>query len=219
MSFPYGEEQAALSPGLQFLSRMTVPNFISLLCRLRWMNRPSCNEARAPPRAGSSVSGVTVQVAGTVSGPEPALWEPLSRTGRPLLSGSLPPTPPLSLRQHTSDRLPQPACRHPEAPSSSSPLSPNRTPSANPPLRRQTDPQVEPEENQKVRLGEREKQEEPHRRSLSSLPRVCGPAAGQDSKGRPGRGNGDRMMWIWYLLLGSGSGSRTVGEFLKAHGN
>ncbi|KAK1887958.1 Low-density lipoprotein receptor class A domain containing protein 3, partial [Dissostichus eleginoides] len=36
-----------------------------------------------------------------------------------------------------------------------------------------------------------------------------GPAAGQDNKGRPG-GNGDRMMWIWYLLLGSGSGSRTV---------
>ena len=25
------------------------------------------------------------------------------------------------------------------------------------------------------------------------------------------------MMWIWYLLLGSGSGSRTVGKFLKKH--
>lgn len=26
------------------------------------------------------------------------------------------------------------------------------------------------------------------------------------------------MMWIWYLLLGSGSGSRTVGECLKQAG-
>lgn len=25
-------------------------------------------------------------------------------------------------------------------------------------------------------------------------------------------------MWIWYLLLGSGSGSRTVGEYLKQAG-
>lgn len=24
------------------------------------------------------------------------------------------------------------------------------------------------------------------------------------------------MMWIWYLLLGSGSGSRSVGKFFKA---
>lgn len=26
------------------------------------------------------------------------------------------------------------------------------------------------------------------------------------------------MMWIWYLLLGSGSGSQTVGEYLKQAG-
>lgn len=26
------------------------------------------------------------------------------------------------------------------------------------------------------------------------------------------------MMWIWYFLLGSGSGSRTVGEYLKQAG-
>lgn len=26
------------------------------------------------------------------------------------------------------------------------------------------------------------------------------------------------MMWIWYLLLGSGSGSHTVGEYLKQAG-
>lgn len=50
-------------------------------------------------------------------------------------------------------------------------------------------------------------------------PQFFGPAAGQDSQGRPSGGeggNGDRMMWIWYLLLGSGSGSRTVGKFLKS---
>lgn len=37
---------------------------------------------------------------------------------------------------------------------------------------------------------------------------------GAGQQGQAG-GNGDRMMWIWYLLLGSGSGSRTVGEYLK----
>lgn len=46
------------------------------------------------------------------------------------------------------------------------------------------------------------------------------PVSAFDGAGQQGQagGNGDRMMWIWYLLLGSGSGSQTVGEYLKRAG-
>lgn len=46
------------------------------------------------------------------------------------------------------------------------------------------------------------------------------PVSAFDGAGQQGQagGNGDHMMWIWYLLLGSGSGSQTVGEYLKQAG-
>lgn len=51
------------------------------------------------------------------------------------------------------------------------------------------------------------------------LPPVLCPAVGQERWGRPCRRKRERMMWIWYLLLGSGSGSRTVGKFPDARAN
>lgn len=53
----------------------------------------------------------------------------------------------------------------------------------------------------------------PHRKFFFFLAPVSA-FGGAGQQGQAG-GNGDRMMWIWYLLLGSGSGSRTVGEYLK----
>lgn len=56
---------------------------------------------------------------------------------------------------------------------------------------------------------------QPRRRSFFfSAPTLLAPRRGRSERARPGGGkHGDRMMWIWYLLLGSGSGSRTVGKF------
>lgn len=54
---------------------------------------------------------------------------------------------------------------------------------------------------------------------LLFLPPVLCPAVGQERWGRPCGRKRERMMWIWYLLLGSGSGSRTVGKFPDARAN
>jgi len=114
---------------------MAVPSLLSIYTcvkiTLLWQRvTVQSNNSRFPP-------------AGSVSGPSPAVWEPLSQTGRPLLSGSVPPTPPPSAPTHGA-AVSLPACRHPEPLPSSSPCAlplpePDYLcPDANPPLSRQT---------------------------------------------------------------------------------